>query len=268
MISLGQRLKIFLNIPGIDNEIVILGKVARIEEIHFGRNYYIGIKFEQIDGADRQRIKRIIEMMDIIRLLNLAHSENASDLHLTYGRPPILRISGRLVPLDMEPLFKDDLKAMIYSILTEEQIRRFEKHKELDFAFSPDPEKRFRVNIHVQRGNVEAAFRTIMPGIRSIEELGLPKVISDLALNRKGIVIIAGPTGSGKTTTLAAMIDLINSERESVIICLEDPIEYVHQNKKSIIKQRFGKSLLRFVWIAAFLCGQALFYVRNKTAVF
>jgi len=238
LIPLGQHLKIFLNIPGIENEVGILGKVARIEEIHFGHVYDIGVKFEQIEGADRQRIKRLIEMVDIIRLLNLAHSERASDLHLTYGRPPILRICGRLIPLDMEALFKDDLKAMIYSILTEEQIKRFEKYKELDFAFSPDPEKRFRVNVHMQRGNVEATFRTIMPKIRTIEELGLPNVVADLARKRKGIVIIAGPTGSGKTTTLAGMVDLINNERESVVICLEDPIEYVHQNKKSIIKQR------------------------------
>ncbi|MGA1792277.1 MAG: PilT/PilU family type 4a pilus ATPase [bacterium] len=238
MIPLGQRLKVFLNMPGIEHIVGILGKVARLEEIHFGHTYDIGLKFEQIDGADRQRIKRLIEMVDIIHLLNLAHSERASDLHLTYGRPPILRVCGHLIPLDMEALFKDDLKAMIYSILNEEQIKRFEKHKELDFAFSPDPEKRFRVNVHMQRGNVEATFRTIMPRIRTIEELGLPNVVADLALKRKGIVIISGPTGAGKTTTLAAMVDLINSERESVVICLEDPIEYVHQNKKSIIKQR------------------------------
>ncbi len=247
LMPLGQRLKMFLNVPGIENEITILGKIARVEEIHFGRLYDIGVKFEQINGADKQRIKRVIEMMDINRLLVLTHNEKASDLHLTYGRPPILRVSGHLIPLDMEPLHTDDLKAMIYSILTDEQIRRFEKNKELDFAFSPDPEKRFRVNIHYQRGNVEAAFRTIMPRIRSIEELGLPKVLADLALKRKGIVIIAGPTGSGKTTTLAAMVDLINNERESVIICLEDPIEYVHQNKKSIIKQReIGMDTLSF----------------------
>ena len=238
LLHLGHRLKIFLKIPGVEQEIGITGKVARIEEIHFGRSYNIGVKFEKINSADLQRIKRLIEMVDIIRLLNLAHNERASDLHLTYGRPPILRIFGSLVPLDMEPLFKEDLKAMIYSILTESQIKRFEKYKELDFAFSPDPEKRFRVNVHMQRGNVEATFRTIMPKIRSINELGLPNVIADLALKRKGIVIIAGPTGAGKTTTLAAMVDLINRERESVIICLEDPIEYVHRNQKSIIKQR------------------------------
>lgn len=238
LLPLGHRLKIFLNIPGVEQEIGILGKVARIEEIHFGQSYNIGVKFEQINRADLQRIKRLIEMVDIIRLLNLAYSERASDLHLTYGRPPILRVFGNLVPLDMEPLFKEDLKAMIYSLLTEGQVKRFEKYKELDFAFSPDPEKRFRVNVHMQRGNVEATFRTIMPGIRSIKELGLPNVVADLALKRKGIVIIAGPTGAGKTTTLAAMVDLINRERESVIICLEDPIEYVHKNKKSIIKQR------------------------------
>lgn len=247
LIPLGQRVKLFLNLPGYENDISILAKVARIEEIHFGRLYNIGVKYERIDGADRQKVKRTIEMMDINHLLLLTHSEKASDLHLTYGRPPILRISGHLVPLDMEPLVKDDLRAIIYSMLTDEQIKRFERNKELDFAFSPDPEKRFRVNIHLQRGNVEATFRTIMPQIRTIEELGLPKVVADLALKKKGIVIIAGPTGSGKTTTLAAMVDLINKERESVIICLEDPIEYVHQNYKSIIKQReIGSDTLSF----------------------
>jgi twitching motility protein PilT len=130
------------------------------------------------------------------------------------------------------------LQAIIYSILTEEQVRRFEKWKELDFGFSPNPFVRFRVNVHRQRGNVEAVFRTIMPTIRSIDELNLPSVVSDLAEKRKGIIIIAGPTGSGKTTTLAAMVEKINREREAVIICLEDPIECVHQNIKSIVKQR------------------------------
>jgi|GEM_PF-6096847 len=114
------------------------GPVSGDGEIHFGKSYNIGVKFEQINRADLQRIKRLIEMVDIIRLLNLAHSEKASDLHLTYGRPPILRVFGNLVPLDMEALFKEDLKAMIYSILTESQIKKFEKYKELDFAFSTE----------------------------------------------------------------------------------------------------------------------------------
>jgi twitching motility protein PilT len=176
--------------------------------------------------------------MDIVKLLQLTAQKKASDLHLTYNRPPILRIHGRLVALENEPLGTLEMKNMIYSILSDEQIARFEKLKELDFAFSPHPDLRFRVNVHVQRGNVEATFRVIMPDLRTIQELGLPSVLEHLALLKQGIVVIAGPTGSGKTTTLAAMVDIINRRQEAVIICLEDPIEYIHTNLNSIIKQR------------------------------
>lgn len=131
-----------------------------------------------------------------------------------------------------------DLKRIIYSIMTEEQIKFFEENLELDFSYSVSPIIRFRVNVHLQRGNVEAAFRRIEARIKTIQELGLPTVVADLARKRRGIVLLTGATGSGKTTTMTAMVDLINSERECLIITLEDPIEYVHVYKKSIIKQR------------------------------
>ena len=247
MIPLGTKIKIFIILPGLKQEIAALGKVVRIESIKLTTKYNIGVSFQDLEAKDREEIRKRIEMMDLLRLLQLAHKNNASDLHLTYGRPPILRVSGHLQPLDMENLDQEDLRTMIYSILSDEQIRRFEKWKELDLAFSPNPNIRFRVNIHQQRGNVEAVFRTIMPIIRSIPDLGLPKVVVDLALKQKGIVIIAGPTGSGKTTTLSAMVDLINRKREAVIICLEDPIEYIHKNIKSIVKQReIGTDTLSF----------------------
>lgn len=247
VIPLKTDLKLFFCLPGFGKEIVALGRVIHSEEIEFNTKYNIGVAFQELEGSDQEAIKKRLETIDLLRLLELAHEKKASDLHLTYGRPPILRISGHLQALKMEDLHQEDLRTMIYSILTEEQIQSFEKWKELDFAFSINPLVRFRGNVHLQRGNVEGVFRTIQPTIRSMSDLGLPAVVADLSRMRKGIVIIAGPTGTGKTTTLASMVDMINREREAVIISLENPIEYLHKNIKSIVKQReIGTDTLSF----------------------
>lgn len=163
----------------------------------------------------------------------------ASDLHLTVNSPPILRIDGNLKILDnLELLDRDKLKNIIYSILTDSQKEKFERDKELDFSFAPQELDRFRVNVHLQRANVEAAFRRVPRKIPKLSELGLPQIAEEMARKHNGLVLVTGPTGMGKSTTLAAMIDLINKERESVIICIEDPIEFLHKNNKSVIKQR------------------------------
>ncbi len=245
-LNLNQKLRVSFVLSRIEDQVEADSKVVRVEDTEDGL-FYIGIKFEEILNKDREHILKIIESMDIVRLLQITVQRKASDLHLTYNRPPILRLQGRLLPLEMEPLGTVDLKDMIYTILSDEQIARFEKFKELDFAFSPNPDLRFRVNIHMQRGNVEGTFRVILPELKSVQELGLPNVVEELALLKKGIVVIAGPTGSGKTTTMAAMVDIINRRKECVIICLEDPIEYVHTNINSIIKQReIGTDTLSF----------------------
>ncbi len=171
-------------------------------------------------------------------LLLLTIQEGASDLHLTEKSPAIFRIDGRLVPLKGEVLQREHIQEMIYSVLSETQKAKFEAEKELDFSLALTGIDRFRVNVHIQRGSVEAAFRRISIFIPSMEELQLPPVISDLARRQNGLVLVTGPTGTGKTTTLASMINLINTERTCVITCIEDPIEYLHTNKKSIIKQR------------------------------
>jgi len=171
-------------------------------------------------------------------LLLLTIQEGASDLHLTEKSPAIFRIDGRLVPFKGEPLSRDQIQAMIYSVLSDSQRAKFEIEKELDFSLALTGMDRFRVNVHIQRGSVEAAFRRITLFIPSIEDLQLPPIIGDLARKQNGLVLITGPTGTGKTTTLAAMINLINTERTCVITCIEDPIEYIHTNKKSVIKQR------------------------------
>lgn len=176
--------------------------------------------------------------MELKELLSLCIKESASDLHITENEPPILRIDGKLVRTKLSPLSREDTKRLIYSILSDKQKEIFERDKELDFSLSLSGMDRFRINVHIQRGAVEAAFRRIPSRIPSIEELGLPPIVKDLARKPNGLVLVTGPTGVGKTTTLAAMIDLINSERECLIVCIEDPIEFIHYNKKSIVKQR------------------------------
>lgn len=176
--------------------------------------------------------------MEIRDLLLMCIEKNASDLHVTENEPPILRIDGRLIRMPLEVLNKPDLKKMIYSILSNSQKEVFERELELDFSLALPGLDRFRINIHLQRGAVEGAFRRIPIEIPTVEKLALPQIITDLARKPNGLVLITGPTGMGKTTTLAAMINLINSERQCLITCIEDPIEFVHTNKKSIIKQR------------------------------
>lgn len=176
--------------------------------------------------------------MEIRDLLLLCIKNGASDLHITENEPPILRLNGKLYRTRTEPVRREDLKRMIYGILANPQKEMFERNLELDFSLALPELDRFRVNIHMQKGCVEAAFRRIPLEIPTIEGLGLPSIITDLARKPNGLVLVTGPTGMGKTTTLAAMINLINNERESLVICIEDPIEFIFKNHKSIIKQR------------------------------
>ncbi len=176
--------------------------------------------------------------MEIRDLFLLCIEKGASDLHITEDEPPVLRLDGRLARTDLEVLSKYELKKMIYSVLTNTQKEIFEKDMELDFSLALLDMDRFRVNVHLQKGSVEAAFRRVPLKIPIIQELGLPPVVAELTRRSNGLILVTGPTGTGKTTTLAAMVDLINIERDGLIICIEDPIEFVHKNKKSIIKQR------------------------------
>lgn len=176
--------------------------------------------------------------MDFRDLLMLCIQKKASDLHLTENTPPVLRIDGKLNLVKAPPLTREDTKKMIYSFLSDGQKELFEAKLELDLSLALPGLDRFRVNVHIQRGSVEAAFRRIPLFIPTMEELGLPPIVAEMARKSNGLVLVTGPTGMGKTTTLAAMIDLVNNERTSLIVCIEDPIEYIHFNKKSIIKQR------------------------------
>jgi len=191
--------------------------------------------------------------MQIDQLLTLAFKVGASDVHLTVGAAPAFRLHGSLLPLDapewqrlvpagtlpeVRPLAPADTEAMARAIMTEEQYARFREAGEIDFGYEIAGVGRFRVNAFRQRGAAALVLRLINTRIPSFEELGLPEVLPSLARRPNGLILVTGPTGSGKSTTLAAMIDLINRERRCHIITLEDPIEYVHQHKKSLVNQR------------------------------
>lgn len=176
--------------------------------------------------------------MEIRDLLVLCIEKQASDLHITENEPPILRMDGKLMRTQHPVLTRAELKRSIYNVLTNSQKEMFERDLELDFSIALPGLDRFRVNVHMQKGSVEAAFRRVPLEVPTFEELGLPSIVMDLARKPNGLVLVTGPTGMGKTTTLAAMVNLINNERECHIISIEDPIEFIFSNKKSIIKQR------------------------------
>jgi twitching motility protein PilT len=177
-------------------------------------------------------------MANLHQLLKAMIEKGASDLHVTTSSPPQLRIDGKLHPLKIPPLAPPETKQLCYSILTDAQKHKFEEHNELDLSFGVRGLSRFRANIFMQRGAVAGAFRAIPYKIKTFEELGLPPVISDLAKKPRGLVLVTGPTGSGKSTTLATIIDKINTERNEHIVTIEDPIEYLHPHKSCLVNQR------------------------------
>ncbi len=177
-------------------------------------------------------------MANLHDMLKELIERGGSDLHITTNSPPQVRVDGKLVSLDMPPLNPVETKQLCYSVLTETQKHRFEEDNELDLSFGVKGLSRFRSNIFVQRGAVAGVFRTIPFKILTFDELGLPPVVADLAYKPRGLVLVTGPTGSGKSTTLASIIDKINSERHDHIVTIEDPIEYLHPHKNCLVNQR------------------------------
>ncbi len=171
-------------------------------------------------------------------LLKTTVEMDGSDLHITTNTPPQVRVNGKLQRLPMPELSAADTKQLIYSVLTDAQKKRFEETMELDFSFGIRGIARFRCNVFNQRGAVAGVYRLIPERIKTFQELGLPTVIIKLAEKPRGLILVTGPTGSGKSTTLAAMLDKINSERSEHILTIEDPIEYIHQHKRCLVNQR------------------------------
>ena len=179
-----------------------------------------------------------VEDYGLDEMLTMAVERQASDLHITVGLPPMLRIDGRLVGMSFETLTPNDVQRLVYSILDDHQITTFETKHELDFSHGIPKVGRFRVNVYVQRGSVGAAFRLIPRRIPSFEDLNLPGAVRALTSRTSGLILVTGPAGSGKSTTLAAFLDHINQVRSCHVITIEDPIEYLHQHRRAIINQR------------------------------
>ncbi|MEJ2315125.1 MAG: PilT/PilU family type 4a pilus ATPase, partial [Nitrospirota bacterium] len=181
--------------------------------------------------------------LSLYEMLKTMIDMGASDLHVTTGISPLIRVDGRLRPLEGYPALKPvETKALCYSVLTDAQKHSFEANNELDLSFGLKGLSRFRANIFMQRGAVAGAFRTVPFEIMTFRQLGIPEVVANLSKKPSGLILVTGPTGSGKSTTLAAMIDRINSERSDHIITIEDPIEYLHGHKKCLVNQREVKS--------------------------
>lgn len=176
--------------------------------------------------------------MEIKELFELVQKQKASDLLISSGAPPMLRVNGRLYRTRNDALSPEQTKELIYNVLSEQQKEQFEQEKELDFSLAVGRKHRFRVNVYLQKGAVTAAFRPIPEKIPSLQELGVPEIVEELADYKQGLILVTGPTGHGKTTTQASIIDLINKRRECHIITVEDPIEFVHHHRKSLVDQR------------------------------
>src|SRR5512146_2904178 len=176
--------------------------------------------------------------VSLSELLKRMMEMGGSDLHLTTNSPPQVRVHGKLQPLDLPTLTPAESKQLAYSVMTDAQKHRFEENLELDFSFGLKGLARFRANVFNQRGAVAAVFRIIPFEIKSFQQLNLPPVVSSLCDKPRGLILVTGPTGSGKSTTLAAMIDKINTDRHEHIITIEDPIEYLHPHKNCLVNQR------------------------------
>lgn len=177
-------------------------------------------------------------MANFYQLLQTMIEKGASDLHITTGTPPQIRVDGELIPMNLPQLTPPETKQLVYSVLTDAQKHKFEEENELDFSFGLKGLSRFRANVFMQRGAVASAIRTIPFKILTFEELGLPPIVRELVKRPRGLILVTGPTGSGKSTTLATMVDTINRESHGHIITIEDPIEFLHPHKKCLVNQR------------------------------
>ena len=235
---IGSTLFFEIFLPGKEKPISCGFEIVRMESLVNRDDYLVGGIFRGISSDDISAIAKAIGNMNIYLLLESALQGGASDLHLTVGRPPMVRLDGRILPMAADIIEDGQVEAMMFPLLEPEQVELFQKKKELDFAFSPTLNSRFRVNLHQQKGYVEAALRNIPTKVSTFEDLGLPQQITNFCHQKSGLFLIAGTTGSGKTTTMSSMVQYLNTNREMVIVTIEDPIEYTFKSQKSIIKQR------------------------------
>ncbi len=236
-LSLNMILEVKLSSESLEEPVMLKARIVRAHEILPGEIYGVAAAIIDISEANRERLQLELRQVSIGGLLRYAIEEGASDIHLTLGHPPVLRKAGNLITLKSEPLNREELKKMVFSLLSDDDINKFFQNSEVTTTISFSDLFRFRLNIYTQQSTVEAIFHLIKLPIPSLDELNLPEVVKTFTRKKSGLVLVSGLTGSGKTTTCAAMIDFISSERSSVIMTFEKPIEYVYALKKSIIKQ-------------------------------
>lgn len=237
--SVGVEMQTEMYLPTRNAPITPMIRIERIETVPGSNTYVLGAVFMKITDDEKKAIVDCLESLDLYKILDEAQKGEASDIHLTVGQAAVFRRHGRLSLMQAKPLEEGQIRGMLFPLLNETQIENFEKDKELDFAFSPTLDTRYRVNMHIQKGLAEAALRNIPTKVPDFKKLGIPEEqLQRFCQERAGLVLISGKTGAGKTTTLTAMIDYVNRNLEKVLITVEDPIEYIHRSQKSVIKQR------------------------------
>ncbi len=231
-----------------DESIAFEGRIVRVMisnsiEMH----YIVGVSIEDIAASDLEKLKNFLVKVDIHNVLDNIDLENVVDIHLVSGYAPIKKKLGKLIIEEGEKFDEYILKHLLLAMLDGDRYVKFMQNKEFNFVLTTRKGRRFRVNLHIQQGKVEGAFRLIPAQIEAPSSLGLPVSVENLLLNKSGLILVSGRTGSGKTTTLALMIEFVNSKRGGIVVCIEEPIEYVHVNKHCIIKQReVGRDTLSF----------------------
>jgi twitching motility protein PilT len=238
LIPIGTRIGLELIVPQCLKALKIDAVIKRVEKLDADGLYRYGVSYLGVSPDDVQILEQYVQNVSINNILRTAVKNGASDIHLVASQPPIMRVNGELARMGQISISPEELTEMIFSVLSRKQKEDFEKTMELDFAYVISEGMRFRGNLHSEKGNVEATFRSISTEIKSLQELGVPAVVGELAKKKSGLILFTGPAGSGKTTTLAALIDIINKEKNCMVISIEDPIEYVYKSNKSIIKQR------------------------------
>ncbi len=238
------RIKMFRESSG---GISYLGRVRWVQMGDDEMKYLIGVKIEDISEDSRKKLNKFLNRADLFKVIDELNLEKVVDLQLVSGYPPILKRIGSMEISKVEPFTEESLRSALLDCLDAKQYKQFLINKEMNFVFDYNEKIRFRVNLHMQMGKVEGTFRLIPTESGIPSALGLPVIVDKLMENKKGLILIAGRTGAGKTTTLSSMVELINNKKENIIITIEDPVEYLHINKKSIIKQReVGRDTLSF----------------------
>lgn len=244
--SLSSNLRITFILE--DERLSFIGKVIRMEMTEDAySSFLVLVGIENVDEKVKTKINQFISRINIFDVLDNIELKDIVDINFVVGYPPIIKKMGKLEIMKGKPFSKDVLESLLFNVLDDNRYRKFAEEKEINFVFYYKEGLRFRVNLHIQQGKVEGVFRMIPFRINLPHQLGLPLVVEEMMENKRGLILVAGRTGSGKTTTLASMIELLNNKRKGIIICIEKPIEYIHINKQCIIKQRdVGTDTLSF----------------------